>query len=525
MKTVYTLTAQNIDEVSEKIAGFLQGAGMDRRSILRIRLLYETALLNWRSSFGETHEFALSLNRRMRMAQCVLSTKGSCVNPFEADDGMVQHCMAVNGLVPEYVYSGGTNTVSLVQKVQNKNTVIPILIAIAAAVVCGLGGRMLPSNAIAVIQKGCSMLISTFMSLLRCIAMPLILCSIVTGIGGMGDITTFGSTGKGLFRLMLRYILITTVLCILIQCFVFEGVSVQGLGDGGAADVGALAQMVLDILPGDIISSFQNSNTAQIMVIGIAIGCCLLVLQKHTEGISSLFEQTNKVTRLLMQGLTGLMPYYVFLSLTNLLVGSSLHSLSDIGILVLEQLVMMALFMAAALVLTSLRLNVPLRTLFRKYLPPVLVALSTGSSAAAFSTEKECCEGALGAEKSFAGFALPIGIAMFHIGVSISMPVYSLFFMDYYGVTVTASALFTILLTTVIFTVAVPSVPNGSLIAYTMLLPQLGLPLEAVTLVAALDTFMSFFFTACNQFFVLNMVTVGGAGLNKLDMKKLREPV
>ena len=256
--------------------------------------------------------------------------------------------------------------------------------------------------------------------------------------------------------------------------------------------------MILDIVPGDIISPFQTGNAMQIIFMAICVGMGGLILRDSMTETVMIANQINSLVQLLMEWISKILPLYVFLSLANLIISSNLQEIARI-------MLPFVLIVAACLVVpvlyglyTSLKVGMPFKELVRSQLPSYLVALTTASSAAAFSSNVECCEKKLHIDPKLVRFGIPFGQVLFMPDSVFLFMILSLFMAKQYGVPMTPAWFVSLIVVTAVLAAATPPIPGGTLTSAVFLFTQLGIPASAVALCAAVMTFSDYVGTACN---------------------------
>ena len=183
----------------------------------------------------------------------------------------------------------------------------------------------------------------------------------------------------------------------LVSCLLFPITAEAGGEVSG--NFSKIYQMVLEIVPSDIVSPFINGNALQLVFMGICVGAALLVMGERVTAMHNALMQANEAVQFLMAALGKVIPFFVFLSLFDLMLsdfGSGLSSLVKVFVITIPGFLLLALFYVFA---AAVRLKVSPILLMKKMLPTYMIALTTASSAAAFSTNLETCERKLGIPK------------------------------------------------------------------------------------------------------------------------------
>lgn len=527
MADSFCLSGANIDLASEKIEEFLAGASIDKKNVLRFRLMFEEILLNYRDRFGEDKEFTLFCVKRFSRLRIVITIRGENFEQFSARESDGEYSsetlcgmLANMGLAPSHRYKNGENIITLTpERKKRGSTVIRLLAAVIFAVAAGLLCLLLPENAREILSVNIIKPLSeTFMGLLSAMSGPLIFLSVLWGIYSIGDVASFGRIGK---RMITRFMLMSTVLLLISCCAIVPFFSVK-LGDNGKADFTALYQMLLDIIPSNFFKPFSEGNPLQIIFVAIVFGIAMLVLNDKTAVVAKFTEQANYLVQFIMKCVSAFIPIFVFTSIFNMIVSGKLNAVSGSLKLVLLMLMGHLIITTVYVAMIFVRRRVSPLLLIKKLMPTFIIAITTASSAAAFATNTETCEKKLGISKKIINFGVPLGQVVFMPGAAVQFFCVGICIAEALGVTVTPIWLATLFIIALVLSIAAPPVPGGALTCYTILTMQLGIPGEAISVAIALNVILEFIATAVNLFCLQTELTELAGGLDMLDKEILR---
>lgn len=519
------LNSETIDAAVEAAEGFLSGAGVDRKDILRIRLAMEETLLNYQEALGPEPVFSMKCVKRLGRLRVELCFPGRQLDPFaveeEEESEILRGILAGMGIAPVWQYKNGANLVLFTPRKrkpsQLRSLIAAVVLAAAGGGLCSLlpeGARDLLANQLA------APAFSTFMGLLTAVAGPMIFLSVVWGIYSIGDTATLSKIGK---RMITRFLLMSFLLTLLAEAVMVPFFPLAAGGES-SFDLSQLMGMVLAIVPGNFFTPFTEGNPLQIIFVAVLIGLALLILGSKVSAVSGLIEQANLIIQLIMEAVSGLVPIFVFASLFSMIVNGSFSALLRSYKLFPLMLLGQGLAMGLYIVLVCARKRVRPAVLLKKLAPTFLIGLSTASSAAAFSTNVECCEKRLGVDRQLVNFGVPLGQVVFMPGAACTFLAAGLCMAEIYGVTVSPAWLVSALLITVVLAIAAPPVPGGALTCYTMLFLQLDIPAEAIAVTIALNIVLDFFGTAVNLFCLQTELVELAGSLGRLDEDVLRRP-
>jgi len=520
----FTLIPENIDSAADFADETLQMFSLPRKEVLRIRLSLEEILLRWYDNASNLKDkFTVDISRRFGRITLTVSCNGMPCDPLAAEDedesfgsGALGRAMLTNlGLSPSWQYQNGSNTVSFsIKKKQKLSQLSLVLIAVVSALVLGWLGLLLPEGLrTTILTTLLDPLFNTFLSVFSCIVGPLMFLSMVWGIVNIGDTRQLGRIGK---KLLGRYMIVSIIVGIvcMIAAVSFFKPTLSG-AQSGQAVLQSVIEMVLDIIPGNIVEPFLTGNTLQILFMGAVVGIVMILLRDRMQTLTQVVEQSNAVVQIILSAISSITPGFIFLSVLRLLLQGTLAQ-SAAGLI---SVILLSVVLSAAEILieivTMMKLGVSPVQAMRKLSSTFLIALTTASSAAAFPTMIDTCHNKLGIEEKLTSFALPFGSVVFMphaVNLFILVP---LFAAQLYGVELTAGSIVLCVINAVVLSVAAPPIPGGAISCYTLMFLQLGVPLEAISLAAAANVVLDFTATSGN---IMALMIQTSHGASKLDM-------
>lgn len=518
----WLLSAETVDIISQEFSESLTEAEAERKDIIRLRLSLEEILENWLSNLAGAHVTFLARKRMgKQMIEVRIEGKEMYSDDMLENFALSSRLLAQAGLSLIQSYKNGENCLTVYPpKKQKMGQMQKLLIAIVAAVCLGLLQRLLPKETQTAVQNVTSPLFTVILNLLCTISSPMIFLAICWGIFNIGDITVMGRIGKKvLARIVILTFLVGAVTAVCLSWFFPVELSAGGASMSGFSEI---YQIILDIVPTDIVSPFLNGNTLQIIFLGAAVGIALLILGDRVSATRAVIEQMNEVVQLLMEAIGSMIPLFVFFSLFGLMGSDFDAEIAGIFKILVITFVGCPLVSLVFIITLSIRYKVDFRALVKKLLPTFLIGVTTASSAAAFATNLETCEKKLGIPETMSHFAVPLGQVIFKPGAVVGFSAVCLCMAVNYGISITPAWLVTMLLVVGLLSMAAPPIPGGALTCYTVMFAQLGIPVEAVALAVAVNSIMDFIMTA-NNLTCLQIETASVSGrLGMLDRECLR---
>lgn len=340
-----------------------------------------------------------------------------------------------------------------------------------------------------------------FIRLIRMVVVPLVLATIIAGAAGISDTSKLGRVAT---KTLICYALTTAVavaMGLVFASFIQPGVGLDLSTEGLAAkavEAPPLTQTLLNIVPINPMQAMSEGQMLQIIFFAVIFGFGLSALGERGKPVLNFFELVGdtmiRVTHIVMLyapiGVFGLIAYTV-----------SRHGLGvllPLFQLILSSFLATAFFVIVLLVpLVRVVTGIPMMTFYKGIFEPWLVAFTTCSSAAALPANLNAAR-RLGSTKAVASFSIPLGNTINMNGTAIYMGVCSIFAAEVYGLDLTMADQLTIVLMGVLAAVGTAGVPGAGLIMTTVVFTQVGIPLEAVALIAGVDRILDMIRTSIN---------------------------
>ncbi len=387
-----------------------------------------------------------------------------------------------------------------------------ILLAVVLAVAAGALGGMQAQVFGLHLHEVYTYVGDLFLNALKMLIVPLVMSAIISGVGALGD-------GPGLGRIGLKtllYYTATSVLAILtgllfvnlIQPGVQAGITLSLDGDGAVLDavegrgMGDLAAILQRLFPPNIIAAAAEGQMLGLISFSLLFGLFMSRIEKGPGEVlrafwQGVFEVMMRITDLVLR----FAPIGVFALVAKVVAETGFDTLRPLAGFMLTVLLALAfhLLLTLPLILRFVAGVKPVHH-FRALLPALLTAFSTSSSAATLPVTMECVEKGAGVSNRTASFVLPLGATVNMDGTALFEGVVVLFIAQLYGVELGLLQQFTVLLLALLTSVGVAGIPAASLVAITLILSSLGLPLEALGLILAVDRLLDMSRTAVNVF-------------------------
>jgi len=356
-----------------------------------------------------------------------------------------------------------------------------------------------------------------FLNALKMLIVPLIVSSIITGIAGIGQSEALGRLGAR----TLGYYLVTSLFAILtglllvnwIQPGIADGVPVQevmGLetdGDAVADKVagrgaGDIAEIFLRMVPPNIVAAAADGQMLGLIFFSLLFGFFMTRIgEPYAENLFGFWQGTFEVMMRITDWVMRFAPLGVFALVARVVATTGVEAFGPLGAFVATTLAALAVHFLITLPLLLLlvaRVN-PLAH-YRAMAAALVTAFSTASSSATLPITMECVEKNAGVSNRTTSFVLPLGATVNMDGTALYECVAAMFIAQAYGVELGFAEQFTVVLVALLTSIGVAGIPAASLVAITIILAAIGLPLEAVGLILAVDRILDMCRTSVNVF-------------------------
>jgi len=366
-----------------------------------------------------------------------------------------------------------------------------------------------------------------FIASLRLMVVPLVLVSLVCGSSSLADGASMGRLGGKSIGLYL----FTTAVAISIALGLALLISP---GEGGSAGRAfeytprpspGLKETFLNIFPTNPVQAMADGKMLQIIVFALLLGTALGRSGDAGQRVRSLFEDLNGVLMRLIVMLISLAPFGVFFLMAKLFSEVGWRDIIELGkyfVTVILVLVIHASIVYPTLLMWLAKIN-PFK-FYKKMREPMLFAFSTSSSGATLPVTLRTVEKKLGVDNSIASFSVPLGATINMDGTAIMQGVATVFIAQYFHVDLVFTDYLMVILTATMASVGTAAVPGVGLIMLTMVLTQVGLPVEGIALIIGVDRLLDMTRTAVNVAGDAMVATTVAHSEKKLDRSVFDDP-
>jgi proton glutamate symport protein len=360
-----------------------------------------------------------------------------------------------------------------------------------------------------------------FLTLLKAIALPLVIVNLIAGIAALDDPQAFGRIGGRIIFYYIATSAVALVVGVIIASIVQPGINLplEGTYKGVVGKLPTVGETLLSLVPGNLFKAMTEGRFDQVVVMSAFAGCALLQLpeaprKRLTVIFQDLSELMSKVVGIVMI----LAPYGIFALVAGSVgkYGSKIFGTlaKYVGSVYLGILVMCCLYAILVFLFTGIK---P-KEFYTKASKIMITAFSTCSSTSSIPINMECAD-KLGVPKKVSAFTIPLGAQINKDGTCVCLTTVFILTAQAIGAPVDLGLLIKVIVLGLILTTGSGAIPSGMLVILAILLESLGFPLEIVGIVAGVHAFNDMGMTMINCLGDLAGTTIVGDYENKRMLK------
>lgn len=358
-----------------------------------------------------------------------------------------------------------------------------------------------------------------FLNLLKMIAIPLIIVSLITGLADLKDISKLSKLGTTTITFYLFTTTISVTLGLILANIIqpgnfineqsrntllqqFQYNTKKKIEIANQQKNKSPLQPLIDIVPDNAFQAMtKNENMLQVIIFSILISMGIICIDnKKSEPIIKFFKSFNDVILKIVDLIMKFSPIGVFSLMSSLLIEipdlSTLKALIIYTFTVLLGLILLIIIFYPTLLYFIAKIN-PIK-FYKKIIPAQLVAFSTSSSAAALPMTIECVVNKLKVKEEIAGFILPLGATVNMDGTSLYQAVATIFIAQTFGIDLNIQQQIMIVLTATLASIGSAAIPSAGMVMLVIVLGQAGIPEAGLALIYAIDRPLDMFRTSIN---------------------------
>ncbi len=342
---------------------------------------------------------------------------------------------------------------------------------------------------------------SLYMNALRMMIYPMVFCSLIVGIQGIGSVSATGKIGGQ----SVLYFATTTLFASTLGLFLPQmlglgkGVTIQMMeSDVEAAKFTSLVDTVKNLIPSNPVASFASGDMLQVLVFAIIVGIACLVLGKKAEPVVKLCESLNDICIEVVTWVMYCTPAGVFCSIASVMYTNGIDTMIALGqVLIALYLTFFLYILIVYGGIVKLIGKYPVGKFFKAIMPAALNAFGTCSSSATIPISKRCAD-EIGVPNEISSLALPLGATINMDAVSILMSFMIVFFANACGVELDLGLMVVVMLSNTLLSIGAPGVPGSAIACFAALSAIAGLPSGVMGVYISINTLCDMGATCCN---------------------------
>ena len=340
-----------------------------------------------------------------------------------------------------------------------------------------------------------------FVNSLKMLVVPLVFCSITVGITSLGNLSLMGRVG---LKAIIIYLLTTAFAITLALIFAIfiepgQGYEIDSSIQFSAKEAPSLSSVLTSIVPSNPILAMADGEMLQIILFAIILGIAITITGNKAESFKKGIISLNEIMMSMVTIIMKFAPLGVFCLIAKTFATQGIDMIIPLAsyfftvtiVLILHVLLTYSAFLKFIGKVSPFLFLKKMRT-------AIVFAFSTASSNATIPVTLNTVEKRLGVDKSVASFTVPLGATINMDGTAIMQGVATVFIASVYMVDLTIGDYLTVVLTATLASIGTAGVPGVGLIMLTMVLTQVGLPVEGVALIIGIDRLLDMMRTAVN---------------------------
>ena len=331
-----------------------------------------------------------------------------------------------------------------------------------------------------------------YINLLKFMVVPVVLFSITKGVISLDDLKKVGSVG---IKTFIYYICTTAfavvVGLVVVNCFkgffpVLDSSVTSGL-EYTATEAPKIMDVIVNIFPDNLFKPMVETNMLPVIVIAIFFGAGILASGEKGRMASNLVDSLEDVVMKVLMMIIKLTPIGVFCLMADVVAVNGAKIVGSLAIVIGVAYIAYILHMVIVYSCSVKFLSgmSPIK-FFKGIAAAMLTAFTTTSSNATLPINIECCND-MGAEPEITSFVLPLGATINMDGTAIYQAVAAVFIACCYGVDLTIGQMAMIVVTATLASIGTAGVSGAGMIMLSMVLIQVGLPVEGIAIIAGVD--------------------------------------
>ena len=338
-----------------------------------------------------------------------------------------------------------------------------------------------------------------FLSLLKMIIVPLVFTTLIASITNVGDMSKLGFLGKKTLIYYICTTLIAAFIGVVLAVIIGPGKGVAAPVDGYVVgEQATFASLIVNLVPTNIFKAFAEGNMLQVVIVAIFVGIAITLLGEEAKKVKDFNNQCVSIIYKIVEMIMKAAPIAVLALITDVIASNGVEIIGTLVKLII--VVVLGCFIQLAVYGVSVKVFGKVNPLYfyKTIMPAQAFSFTTASSAATLPISMKCAKEGLKVSDTVANFVLNLGSTINMDGGAIYQSACAVFIAQIYGVDLGITQLAIIVVTASLASVGAAAIPGTVIVMMTMVLSAVGLPLEAIALIAGIDRILDMCTTAIN---------------------------
>ena len=510
---------ERIAEILDDIESKLRDLGVSEKVCKRSRFKIEDILIELIDNSFDKGMIRIAVKKFLGTISVRLSCKGrepdyqeDLKELFSGDIDEEAESIIRANLLKEYQrdiqisHRSGFNTVTVIVERRKKSSIMISAAAMLMGVLCGvLIKSFLPEETSSFYADSVfGTVTSLFLRAIKMMISLLVFFSIASSLSGYKDMKELGKA----FGRVISMFSFTTVLTMAITYGITRIMPIGNESLKGTVNdsmkfeamngASSLSDIFLNIVPDSLLKAFIDTNMLQILFAAILTGIAVTMMGKESAKVSDVLSVMDKLFQKVVLIIVKFMPVCIFCSMASMVIRVDVTELHQVAGWMAQVYFCDLVVIAMLLILVAL-LEHTSPIWFLKQISQIMVqGFAVASSNAVMPMTMQTCKEKLKISPEIYSFSIPLGIVINMDGGCVTMLVSTFFLARVYGISIPAQMLLPYFVSVFMLSVAAPAVPGGILLCLTVLLPQVGIPIEGISIIIGLYFLVSMVQTMTN---------------------------
>ena len=342
-----------------------------------------------------------------------------------------------------------------------------------------------------------------FLSLLKMIVLPLIFVSIICGTLSISDPNKLTRLGfKTILLYMLSTVIAISIALIISNVFPYSINEIQENSLNGLnINEPKISEknFILNFIPENFFFALSSGNVLQVLFFALFMGITASFVKNDIPVFVDLMENLNQILINIVFVIIKITPLAVFCLLAKTFANQGVDVLTPlIQYFVLVITVLLIHFLGSYYIFLTLFSNLNPFIFYKKLKQLLVFTFSTSSSNASIPYTLDIVTRKYGVDKSFSSFSIPLGATINMDGTAIMQGCATYFLASYYGIALEFTDYLTIIATATLASIGTAGIPSAGIIMLSIILEQIGIPLEGIALLLGVDRLLDMMRTSVN---------------------------